>query len=99
MLNCTSISNTCYADTGHPDHAIAEPRVMRVHISNEQLDLVHVAEMIHEDGLIPVPLRRWSDQPAVGLERWVAELSVERIRAHWRRFPHHGLGVITEVCD
>ena len=99
MLILNATYKPTYPDAGHPDLGKPVPRVMQVCINNEQLGRVRVAEMLYEDGLIPIPLQPWSDQPAVGLERWVAELSVERLREHWRRFPHHGLGVITEVCD
>lgn len=94
MFNCSLISNTPYGDAGHPDRGTEIPEVQRVHINDRRLDLVRIAEKIYEDGHIPVPLRRWSDQPAVGLNRWIDLLSVERIREHFRKFPHDGLGVI-----
>ena len=94
MQHQTNISTRPHGGIGRPYHGNPVPRLERAHINNNELDQARVAEMIYEDGLIPVPLQPWVDHTAVGLERWIAELSVARIRQHWEKFPHHRLGFI-----
>jgi hypothetical protein len=81
---------------GIPDHGTPVSQVDRVIINNKEFDCARTAELLYAQGITPVPLRPWSNLPAVELERWKAELSEESIRRHWRTFPRQGLGFIKE---
>jgi len=55
---------------------------------------IKAALALFEIGWIPFPLLPDSNVLAVDWDEWQAQLSVNRLRHHWRAHPDHGIGFV-----